>query len=207
MLDKLSIGTLPAGWERLTADGDEDSLVARHETGASLYLWREDDTLIANLVQMLESDGYTVDVTTHAANFDQWRGDGYDECQAYIAELLESMASGEDKIEAIAIVGHDGSTSSVDVDAILDEQALIDPETKPPLADVFAVYPNRLPKRTTIDDVLEVRRELIAAVYGHEEAFDAFQVLESENMAYAGMTAEVFSVTEHSLEALSQDDD
>lgn len=105
------------------------------------------------------------------------------------------------------IVGHDGSTSTVNADAILGDETLIDTEQKSPLADVFAIYPSRLSRRTVIDDVREVRRELVAAVSGDPDSFDSFQLHESEQIAYAGITAEVFSVSEFSLEILSQIDD
>lgn len=188
MFEDLVERHLPDKWE-LVEDDDEQSLVASNDAGDELYIWEEDDEIVINLSQVLESDGYQVDVTTHAPRFEDTQT-----AKQYVVDLLTDIESGEALVVAFAIVGHDGSPP-----VLSNEEPLIDPDDAPPLADVFVCYPSNLPEKTSIDDVLDVRRDLVNAVYGDPESIDSLRVLESKTEAYAGMTAEVFSVSEHAL--------
>ncbi len=193
MLDELVHTTLPDGWE--SVDDGPGSLVGVHDD-AELYVWESAGNWLVSAVQTVESDGYRVDVTTHSADFPDQQ-----QLTAYLTGVLEAIETGRDVIEAIALVGHDGTTEEIE---ITEDEPLVDQEEIPDVADVFAVYPDRLPDKTSADDIAANRNELISVLYGETmpSESEAFQMLSNEREAYDSIALEVFSVSEYSLEPI-----
>lgn len=202
MFEQIVREELPDTWEyeeveaddEITVDDQDDDAptnqhdVAHHESGATIQFVTLGDRVIVNGTQPVEIDGYRAYPAVHARFFDDDQ-----EAYAYVREVAEDIDDGEDVVEGLAVVAHEGTAESVDLDQ-LDESEPRDPDQHG-VADVFVARPSQLPDDLSIEDLREQRRSLVELTYGErDDVPDVIHEVGENADDYQRATIEVFTV-------------
>jgi hypothetical protein len=169
--------------------------VAEHRSGATLCLDTAGDGLRVALVQRLSANGWEARPTTDSAIFDDMG-----RALAFIQEVAEGITTGDDLLQAFAIVPHDGSDPTL-VDGLIPTPADIN---DPPFADVFAIYTERTASVVTTPALNSVAKPIVELVYGtRTDLPDEVRELPSTTDAYDSAAIQVFTVSDADLTTTS----
>jgi len=165
--------------------------IASHETGSEIHVGHVDNAWIVNLTDQLVADGLEAHVVVWSVS-----------CDSLIDATGAVRDAGDelsDSYEALAMVGHDGDVSTVDVEHLGEHNTSLGAgtDTLPDhgLVDVFAIDTSSFPEELSQADVVEDRDAIIKFVYGIDQRSpDILTTLESPQNAYGELPIHVFTV-------------
>lgn len=209
MLEQVVQRELNGGWT-VVADsfdlGDTNTVIssepiAEHDSGAELYVDKLDQSEGIWGISVSQPVTYNNIRASPVTISEQIRGQQY--VAKFIRDTCNGIADNSNVIEVIAVVPHGGSVDSIDL-SYLSEDTEIEIESLPELIDLFCVYPETLPKRINIDDLIDVREPLVKTVFGQfeedEELPDTVQELSSASEAYGSIRLETYTVPTSELD-------
>ena len=187
MIEKLVEHRFDDDWSVEVANGEK---VAAHDDGAEVRIEKNGPGWLVMVSQPVESDGLRALPITHREAYKDKQ-----KLLAFVENVANATSNGERQIDAFAIVPHIGDFESVDTDYLYDDRTSVDVLEEYGMADVFAVYPNQLPDKMSVEDLVERRQPIIDLVYGDsQEIPDEIRELSNSSEAFGKATIEVFTV-------------
>lgn len=181
----------------VTDDGDEP--VAVHDDGAELFVDEpargDPASYIASLVVPVEASGVIAEVVVATESFHEQR-----ELLGFVAELCDTYSNEALDLEAVAIVPHNGSIGTVNLDIVRDGDATQIASSQ--LADVFCVDTSNVPDDVDLDDIESNYPALVNYVYGLDADVDESDIVDSiteSDEAYGEISLDVYTVTNEEM--------
>ncbi len=179
----------------------EDTIhtLATHTSGATLSVTGVDTNavshnLVLSIEQSLSANGWNARVATKQAAFTE-----YERARAWVNQAVSEVSAGEEQLEPIAIVVHNGSQRlRYNDDAIGTPEDINDPDDAQ-LADVFAIKQDDL-EYVAADDLREDNVQFVQAAYGEHPDPDHdsndLDTVQNPNVAYDNAHIHVYTVTD-----------
>lgn len=200
MLEEIFDNDVGDGWtyHGFEYDSTDSQHVASHSCGVEIFVDtqpRQSPTgLLCTISHTVRCDGIIAEPVTNSEYVESDSA-----LVGFLRERVSQISSMDERISAFAIVPHNGTLGSVNVDVLDDPN----PEsiTKSSMADVFCVWNDSLPSEITIADLRNCRTDLVRTVYGDTTADlpETLESVSSEAAAYGKTSIDCYTVTDEEL--------